>query len=553
MTKYLYHIASNYKFQLALILGIASFTAILNTSFGAMLKWLTDGLMSGNTEILFGFIILFSIQRFLLPLAGGAGTLVSSKLSNRIESDIRSSWYDYVTDLDHSASKAKNSGELQKKMQEAVNSLRVLLNSTLKSTLSISLEVTSIAIFAVIFIGLQAGALLVLFALVYSLFVISVTKKRLPIMKRIAEADGQCSAYMHDSFINSGQISPEASRNRNKRHGELLHDLQKQKNRNSKKLFIDSAISAVVCSAIAFFTLAVYYEASSTSAGVIVMLSTSLAQMIMQINTLGFNYRNILRAKVDVLRVSEGLEPREKKSLRKFTKINIKNGLDIKFTNFRPSTNSSSNIPPVSGEINIRRGKLNILKGSSGIGKSTILYATRGELSSGDGNITINDVDVESIDKNFLMENMAYVSQDTIIFNESIRQNIGYGNESARSQEISDTLEKVGLKKFSNNLEYIVGEKGGLLSGGEKKRLMIARGLLQDCHLLILDEPFAGLDEKISLEIANLITLLSKEVCVLVVMHQRPEDLFSDTNEINCCHMFEKSGESHLKHLEHKC
>ncbi|GEM_PF-6713131 len=538
MSNHLYTPIKQYKYYFITVVLLACATAITNTSFGLMLKWLTDGLQNNDPNILFAFVILFSLQRFLLPLLGGGGTLASTMLANKIESDIRRVWYEHVVNLGHDHSHSKNSGEVQKKLQEAVNSVRTLLNGTMRSTLSIALEITSIVIFATLFISNGAGLALLFFAFIYALFIIHVTKKRMPIMQEIVRADGECAAFMHDSFINTGIISPEARTSRLKQHNNLLSNLESQKNVNSKKLFGDSAASAIICAIVSYGVLIFYYDKGAVSVGVVVMLATGLAQMISQINMLGFNFRNILRAKIDLARISEALKPKVEQDNGK-TQFNFK---DVYRFSFRSLKISSTGPATALGDITLNIGKINILRGPSGVGKSSIARIMRGEVQAIESTAYLNNIDLSTIDSNLLLNKVSLVSQDTIIFNESIAQNLRYGKSEASQEEIKATLLSVGLVKFVDNLEYVVGEKGGLLSGGEKKRLVIARGLLQKCEILILDEPFSGLDESSSVELASLISSLARSVCVFVIMHQRPTDLFKHEGIINEYIMSDEHG-----------
>ncbi|QOT81058.1 ATP-binding cassette domain-containing protein [Cupriavidus basilensis] len=549
---YLLLLLVRYKYHFFSVVTLACLTAILNTSFGAMLKWLTDGLQKGSSSVLFPFISLFALQRFLLPITGASGALISNRLANKIESDIRKSWYEYVVGLDYGSSKLKNSGEYQKKMQEAVASVRTLLNNTLRSLLSITLDVISITLFAIFFIGAKAGLLLLFFAIFYSAFVIKSTRKRMPVMKEIAQSDAECAAFMHDSFINSGVISPDVRKNRVNQHEILLSKLEGRKNFNSRKLFFDSSFSAVICLSASFFLLTAYYQEGSTSIGVIIMLATSLAQLIVQINTLGFNYRSILSARIDIMRISDGLKIKEKSNSGAAPPIFGAKNYIFSFQEFMASDVSADNTPSIHGSISLNYGMINTLRGTSGIGKSTAARAMRGELRASARQLLINGMDSSGIQADILLEKIGYVSQDNTIFNESIIKNLRYGKSNATQNEIVESLSKVGLGKFSNSLEFVVGEKGGLLSGGERQRLVIARGLLQDCEILILDEPFSGLDEEMAYELAGTIVSLACEMCIFVIMHQRPEPLFGHNSKINQHTMEEKGGRVYISNLEEK-
>ncbi|RDJ97604.1 hypothetical protein DLM46_36870 [Paraburkholderia lacunae] len=514
---------------------------MLNTSFGAMLKWLTDGLQHGKSDVLFPFIAFFALQRFLLPITGASGMMISNRLANRIESDIRKSWYEYVVSLDYGSARLKNSGEYQKKIQEAIVSVRTLLNNTLRSLLSIALEIFSITIFSIVFVSLKAGLVLLLFAAFYSTFIIYVTEKRVRVLREIAQSDAECSAFMHDSFINSGSISPDIRNSRVNQHEILLTKLEDKKNNNSRKLFLDSAVSSLICLAACFLTLMTYYRQGAGPTGAIILLATGLAQLIIQINTLGFNYRNILSAKIDIFRISEGLKIREDINVGAASAVFGSSRYDFSFQGFKVAGVASNDTPPIYGVVSINSGVLNTLHGASGIGKSTVARAMRGEIRTSAKQLLVNGTDVSNMESDLLLGKIGYVSQDNIIFNESIIQNLRYGKRDATHKEFVDSLSKVGLQKFSDNLEYVVGEKGGRLSGGERQRLAIARGLLQDCEILILDEPFAGLDEERAYELAGTIASLASGTCMFVIMHQRPESLFGRNSIINQ-HIMDQHG-----------
>ncbi|MCO5412255.1 ATP-binding cassette domain-containing protein [Ralstonia mojiangensis] len=541
MSHYVARLLARYKYYFAGVIALACLSALLNTSFGALLKWLTDGLQHGKTDILFLFIVLFALQRFLLPIAGASGTLISNRLANRIESDIRKSWYEYVVSLDYGSARLKNSGEYQKKIQEAVFSVRTLLNSTLRSLLSIALEIVSIALFAVIFVGWEAGLVLLLFAALYSAFVVYVTKKRAPMMREIAQSDTECAAFMHDSFINSGAISPDMRNGRLSHHAILLAKLEERKNNNVRKLFLDSIVSSVICVAACFLMLTAYCGQGAGSTGAIILLATGLAQLIIQINALGFNYRNILSAGIDIRRISEGLKIKDGINVGTASPVFGAKRYDFSFQGFCAAGITANGTQPIYGEINISPGVVNTLRGASGIGKSTIARAMRGEIRAPAKQLLINGIDVSGMDSDLLLAKIGYVSQDNTIFNESIIQNLRYGKHDASPKELVDSLSKVGLQKFSDNLEYVVGEKGGRLSGGERQRLVIARGLLQECDILILDEPFSGLDEERAYSLAGTIASLASDTCIFIITHQHPHVLFN-RESLGNQHVMEESG-----------
>jgi ABC-type transport system involved in cytochrome bd biosynthesis fused ATPase/permease subunit len=281
------------------------------------------------------------------------------------------------------------------------------------------------------------------------------------------------------------------------------------------------------------------------------MLSTGLAHMISQINSLGFNYRNILHAKVDIERISGALT-QPKIDQRQLIAVNIQttNHIHYQVQNLILFGYRDGQAYPVTGDIFIRKGHINSMRGDSGIGKSTLTRFMRGEITPPAAKIFLCGVDMSSIARDSLLRSISSTSQESIIFNESIRSNLRYGNPNAHDKELISTLSSVGLDKFcsTDGLDFIVGEKGGLLSGGERQRLGVARALLQNADLIILDEPFSGLDTAGAISLASLIADLSNRVYVLLILHQNPHQLFDTSN--NPLNTFALTVNSDLKTLE---
>ncbi|WP_159069045.1 ATP-binding cassette domain-containing protein [Burkholderia metallica] len=523
--------------MLSVILIASAATATLNTSLGALLKWLTESIQGTSTHGIYLFVLFFSTQRLLLPICGGITTFASNLLAVRLENDIRDAWYKHVIDLDSNSSRKKNSGELQKRLQDAIGSVRSFLNNTLRSTLSITLEFISIIAFTLFLIGPSASLALVLCGAIYSIYVIKVTRTRVPLIRNISEADAACSAFMHDSFINAAPISPEATSMRVRKHSLLLTMLAKKRIDHARDLLKDSIWAAILCGGMAYVALSWFDSDSIGSIGTTIMLSTGLAHMISQINSLGFNYRNILHAKIDIERISGALI-KPNVAQRQSITINIQTTDQIHYQiqNLILFGHQNGQSYPVNGDIVIRKGHINSMRGDSGIGKSTLTRIMRGEITPPAATIFLCGVDMSSIARDSLLRSISSTSQESIIFNESIRNNLLYGNPNADDNELLSTLSSVGLDKFctADGLDFIVGEKGGLLSGGERQRLGVARALLQNADLIILDEPFTGLDTASMISLASLIADLSNRVYVLLILHQNPHQLFdTSSNRFN--------------------
>ena len=145
----------------------------------------------------------------------------------------------------------------------------------------------------------------------------------------------------------------------------------------------------------------------------------------------------------------------------------------------------------------IRQGEKLALLGPSGIGKTTILQLILGDLSPQQGQIRINDLNISQIQKN-REKIFSVLNQKPFLFNTTLMNNVRLGNEQKSDAEVKKALERVGLRDLVESLpdkyETIVGENGARFSGGEQERIALARILLQDAPIVLLDEPTVGLD-----------------------------------------------------------
>lgn len=175
------------------------------------------------------------------------------------------------------------------------------------------------------------------------------------------------------------------------------------------------------------------------------------------------------------------------------------------------------------------KGKKYLIKGSSGCGKTTAINLLLRYYDVTSGKITIDGVPISEYDTTYAA--ITVVRQEAILFHDTLRNNLTmYGD--ASDDKLMETLKNLGLDRFANlqSLDTIITENGANLSGGEKKRICLARALLRDTSVLILDEPLANLDESTAKKIEDLLLSISGKL-LLVVSHQFTEDklcLFDD-------------------------
>ncbi|MEM8538896.1 MAG: ABC transporter ATP-binding protein [Pseudomonadota bacterium] len=174
--------------------------------------------------------------------------------------------------------------------------------------------------------------------------------------------------------------------------------------------------------------------------------------------------------------------------------------------------------------FHLPQGSLTALVGPSGSGKTTITRLMMRYDDPQAGTVKIGDVDIRDLTSDNLMKHISVVFQDVYLFNESILENIRMGNPDASDAEVEDAARRANCHEFVTRLPdgYAtnVGDIGGTLSGGERQRISIARAILKDAPIVILDEPTAALDTESEVAVQRAIDALVKDRTVIVIAHR---------------------------------
>jgi ATP-binding cassette, subfamily B, bacterial MsbA len=197
---------------------------------------------------------------------------------------------------------------------------------------------------------------------------------------------------------------------------------------------------------------------------------------------------------------------------------------DIKLENvsFKYSTTKDRAIRNIN--LNIEGGTMTAFVGHSGAGKSTIINLLPRFYESDEGMISIDNQNIKNIKLNSLRKNLSLVSQDVILFDDTVKNNIAYANSKASEDEIVEATKFAAADEFINQLpnkyDTFVGENGVRLSGGQKQRISIARAILKKSPIILLDEATSSLDAESEEIVQNAIKNLIKNKTTLVIAHR---------------------------------
>jgi ATP-binding cassette subfamily B protein len=256
--------------------------------------------------------------------------------------------------------------------------------------------------------------------------------------------------------------------------------------------------------------------------GGFVVINAYMLQLYQPLNFLGSVYREIRQALTDMENMFSLLEvsPASKNNLEDMYQSNL---AEIRFEN-------------VSFDYDVRRtiinnisfkvpnGKKVAIVGPTGAGKSTISRLLFKFYNPKNGNIYINDTNINKISQESLRKIIGVVPQDTVLFNETIYYNIAYGNTDSTKDEVVSAAKNADIHNFISTLpdayETIVGERGLKLSGGEKQRVAIARTILKNPKIFFFDEATSALDTSTEKEIQKNLEKISKDKTTLVIAHR---------------------------------
>jgi len=174
--------------------------------------------------------------------------------------------------------------------------------------------------------------------------------------------------------------------------------------------------------------------------------------------------------------------------------------------------------------LKVKKGELTALFGASGVGKSTLTSLALRLMDPSEGQVTLDGADLRSFDLDALRSRFALSTQGTVLFGESVRENLLLGRLDATDDELMVALESVGalelVESRPEGLDLVLGAAGTGFSGGERKRLCLARAMLRQAPVLVVDEPFSGLDRTAADRVADTLRRYSADHIVLAVTHE---------------------------------
>ena len=360
----------------------------------------------------------------------------------------------------------------------------------------------------------------------YSFLTFKITEWRNVFRKRMNQADNDVSTKMIDSLLNFETVkyfNNEAFEANRLDQSLEEYELAANQSRHSLSLLNIAQTFIIMVGITIMLVMSVYgIKSGEINIGGFVVINAYMLQLYQPLNWLGSVYREIRQALTDMENMFSLLEvaPTTNDDLDDMPQSN---DAEIRFENISFDYDIRRTIIK-NISFTVPNGKKVAIVGPTGAGKSTISRLLFKFYDPKEGNIFINNTNVNKISQNSLRKIIGVVPQDTVLFNDTIYYNIAYGNTGATKEEVISAAQNADIHDFVTTLpdgyETIVGERGLKLSGGEKQRVAIARTILKNPKIFFFDEATSALDTSTEKEIQKNLENVSKGKTTLIIAHR---------------------------------
>ncbi len=519
-----------YRNRVLLALGCLILAKLGNVVGPFILKYIVDALDSEKTQLIaapIALVLAYGLARFANVLFGELRDTVFGHVTERAMRKIGIKVFRHLHNLDLDFHLNRRTGGLSRDIERGTTGISFLMRFFV-----FNIVPTFIEIFMVVGILLYnygwGFALITLSAvLAYVWFSVAATEWRTKFVREANIADSASNNRAVDSLLNFETVKYFTNEEFEvQRYDYELEKWESARRKNRLSLFsLNGGQALIIAVAMtAMMWLATSRVAAGTmTLGDFVLINAFMIQLFLPLNFLGFVYREIkgsmanIEKMLQLLEITTSVDDRlEAKTLEPAT-------WDIKFTDvsfsYRPDRKILNNV-----SFTIGAGQKVAVVGASGAGKSTLVKLLFRFYDLDEGSITIGGTDISHITKNSLRQAIGIVPQDTVLFNDSVFENVRYGCPEASDAEVSNAIYLAHLDNFISQLpeghQTRVGERGLKLSGGEKQRVAIARTILKRSPVLVFDEATSSLDSKSEQAILTALREVAEGHTSLVIAHR---------------------------------
>ena len=525
------------QFTLVLVcIAISSIMNLLPSIFTG--KIIDEGLIGMNLKLLVIFIALSLAVTFGANLIGVAESYINTWIAQHITFDMRNQMFRHLESMSQRFFTTNNQGDIITRMTSDIDGVESVITNTFKSILSNSITL----IFALVAMFQKNWILALLGIAVIPLFVIPTRKAgktRWTLTREAQDCNDQINGILNETLSVSGQLLVKLFGKEKQEYERYEEANRRMIQLNIKERMAGRWFFVVLTTVTSIGPMLLYlvggilimkYD-SSITVGDITVLVALLGKTYMPVNSLLNIQVDWMRAMAMFTRVFDyfDMEVEVKNPENAIIPDTATGQVEFKNVNFSYDKERQI-LKDVS--FKLESGRSIAIVGPSGSGKSTIINLIPRLYDTDSGDVLYDGINVKELDLTFLRRSVGVVSQETYLFNGSIRDNLQYANENATEEEMIEACKKANIYDFiekqDKGLDTLVGNRGLKLSGGEKQRLSIARVLLKNPALLVFDEATSALDSISESKIQEAIEPIIKERTSILIAHRLSTVLAAD-------------------------
>ena len=497
-----------------------------------------EGLINRDMRMLIILIVVSLGVTLGANLIRVGESYLNNWIAQHITFDMRNSMYRHLQQMSQKFFTSNNQGDIITRMTSDISGVERVVTSTFTSILSNSITL----ICAIVIMFRENWILAAVGVLVIPLFTIPTRwagKTRWELTQDAQECNDEINGILNETLSVSGQLLVKLFGKEDYEYGRYENVNRKMINLNIKESMAGRWFMVIINTFSSVGPMLLYlvggilmmkYD-SDLTVGDITVLVALLGKMYGPVNSLLNIQVEWIRSMALFTRIFEYFDmPIEiKNAAQPISPAKVEGNVEFKNVEF-----SYDGERKILKDINfeLKSGHSIALVGPSGSGKSTIANLIPRLYDVNNGKITLDGVDVRALDLAWLRDKIGIVSQETYLFNGTIRENLLYAKPDATDEEIMDACKKANIEDFILNqedgLDTMVGNRGLKLSGGEKQRLSIARVLLKDPALLIFDEATASLDSISEKKIQDAINPIIDSRTSILIAHRLSTILAAD-------------------------
>ena len=503
-------------------------TLITPIIFGKTIDYLSVSSLDQNSNyiLIFALIASYGLAKISSLAFGEIKDSLFSFVSQSATREIALIVFKHLHSLSIDFHFSRKTGALGRFIDRGTKGIEFLMRYVVFNILPVVIEIFLVCIIFNSLFGYIYSLITFFIILIFIIVTFKITQWRLEFRKKLNKADNNVSNTILESLINFETVKFFGNEKNefNRLNNYLLdYEFSANKNRTSLALLnICQNIIIIIGVTSLMLISASEVKNSQLTVGDFVIINTYLLQLYQPLNFLGSVYREIRQAIIDMENMFNLLKIKTNKK-KSFKNLNLKNNLDIEFKNVSFSYDGKRKVLK-NVNLKICAKQKVALVGPSGSGKTTVFRLLFKFYENYTGDILINNQNLKNISEDSLRNRLGIIPQDIVMFNDSIFYNIHYGNLESSKDDVIQAARKAKISNFIDKLprkfNTIVGERGLKLSGGEKQRIAIARTLLKNPDIILLDEASSSLDYSTEKEIKKNLYNFNLNKTVLSVAHR---------------------------------